>query len=139
MEAVAADALRLHAGGEGEAPRRLRQRAVERGVETGDLWNAGIAGGDGLDGRQRGRQMQRGERHGFAQPLHHGCVDAHRLEQVGPAVHEPVAHRGRRGEDIQSGVHRIGVRGMPPGYADSARGSAVDALLSVEDRAGAAD
>ncbi len=76
-----------------ERLRQRRLRAVERGVEAGDLRQPGPQRGQGAHRRQVVRQVQRRERNQAGQPIEHGVVQRHRSAEVDAAVHDAVTDR----------------------------------------------
>ncbi len=108
MEAVAPDAVVPVGAGEREPLGELGHAPVERGVEAGDLGQAGEALGDDLDAAQLGGEVERGEGDQLAQGRHERRVDARRGLVVGSPEDDPVADGGRGGqaEPLERGEHR---------------------------------
>jgi hypothetical protein len=94
VEAVAAHAALGDGRRQRERLRQLGLRAVERGVEAGDLRHLRQAPGDQPDRREVMRLVQWRERHELLQLLHHPGVEPDGLRVRHAAVHHAMAHGG---------------------------------------------
>ncbi|MBB5763377.1 hypothetical protein HNR01_003009 [Methylorubrum rhodesianum] len=94
MEAVAAHALPGHLPRDREELRDLRLRAVEGGVEAGDLRQVGELLPDDADRLQVVRLVQRRQRHQPFQGVEHRLVHPHGRRVGETPMHDAVAHGG---------------------------------------------
>ena len=93
VEAIAVHALRPYGRGQGIHLRQFRLGAMERRVETGNLWECGRQRGDGADGRDVVGLMQRRERHQRFEGGDNLVVHADRRCISRTAVDDTVPHR----------------------------------------------
>ncbi len=93
VEAVAAHAAVGDRRRQREGLRDRRHRAVERGVEAGDLRQPGRAREHGADRREVVRLVQRRQRDEAVEAREDGFVDAHRPVVLDAAVDDAVADR----------------------------------------------
>ena len=91
VEAVAPHAGFVQLRGQREALRDVGIGAVERGIEAGDLRQLRRALEQAPDRREVVRLMQRRERNQLLERRHHVRIDAHRLREVEPAVHDAMS------------------------------------------------
>jgi len=92
MEAVATHAAIGDGLREREGLRDRRLRAMERGVEAGDLWQLRRPYEQVANRREIVRLMQRRERDECLEPGEHGLVDAHRQGVVETPVENSMPH-----------------------------------------------
>ena len=104
MEAVAAHARIVQLGGNGESPRHVGVRRMERGIEAGHLRQVGPAPEEHPDRREIVRLMQRRERHELLELRHDRGVHPHRRRVLGAAVDDPMADRR---ETVSGAVRRL--------------------------------
>ena len=97
VKPIAPHALLVERVRNGEAIGDGGMAAMERGVEAGDLRQAGKPRGERLQHRQRRGVVQRRQRRDRLDPRQRGGIDQHRRGQRRAAMHDPMAEAGQVG------------------------------------------
>ena len=92
MQAVAANTGFVEFVGERVEIGELRMRAMKRGVEAGDLRQAGTTQQESLDQCQAVRLMQGRKRHELVEQREDMRVDHHRCGEMGSTMHDTMPH-----------------------------------------------